>query len=142
MCDYSLHAVASRPAEAGETLVSTSFPGTLTRGFAAEHERTVAVCLLPGTELAFEQDVRYKRKWIWPRSAGFSVARFCQIPSESHEHHDALEFPDGNVVLLTVLVEGQRARVLQLPATGREPSRFSRREQEVRPIGSFPQPHR
>ncbi len=32
-------------------------------------------------------------------------------------HHDALEFPDGKIVLLTLLKEGQRATVLQLPAT-------------------------
>jgi hypothetical protein len=32
-------------------------------------------------------------------------------------HHDALEFPDGQVVLLTRLYEGQRATVLQLPIT-------------------------
>ncbi len=31
-------------------------------------------------------------------------------------HHDALEFPDGQVVLLTLLQEGQQATVLQLPA--------------------------
>ena len=36
-----------------------------------------------------------------------------------HTHHDALEFPDGQVVLLTRLCEGQRATVLQLPATAR-----------------------
>jgi hypothetical protein len=123
MCDYSLHAVASRPAKAGETLVSTSFPKTLTRGFAAEAERDVAVCLLPGTELAFEQDVRYNRRWIWPRSAGYSVARFRQLDATTYEHRDALEFPDGTVVLLTMLVTGQRARVLQLPATAREPGK-------------------
>jgi hypothetical protein len=32
-------------------------------------------------------------------------------------HHDALEFPDGQIVLLTLLAEGQKATVLQLPAT-------------------------
>ena len=32
-------------------------------------------------------------------------------------HHDALEFPDGQVVLLTLLKAGQEATVLQLPAT-------------------------
>jgi hypothetical protein len=31
-------------------------------------------------------------------------------------HHDALEFPDGQMVLLTKLLEGQEATVLQLPA--------------------------
>jgi hypothetical protein len=34
-------------------------------------------------------------------------------------HHDALEFPDGQIVLLTRLCEGQRATVLQLPAPSR-----------------------
>ena len=53
MCDYSLHAVESRPAEAGETLITTTFRGTSTRGFASESEPDVAVCMLPGTELAF-----------------------------------------------------------------------------------------
>jgi hypothetical protein len=31
-------------------------------------------------------------------------------------HHDALEFPDGQMVFLTTLCEGQQATVLQLPA--------------------------
>ena len=31
-------------------------------------------------------------------------------------HHDALEFPDGTIVLLTRLLQGQHATVLQLPA--------------------------
>jgi hypothetical protein len=35
-----------------------------------------------------------------------------------HAHHDALEFPDGDMLLLTYLMEGQEAVVLQLPATG------------------------
>jgi hypothetical protein len=35
---------------------------------------------------------------------------------ESAAHHDALEFPDGQTVLLTYLRAGQRATVLQLPA--------------------------
>ena len=74
MCDYSLHAVASRPAKVGETLVTTSFYGTSTRGFAAKEEPRVAVCLLPGTELAFEQDVRYNRFWLSTKNAGFRVA--------------------------------------------------------------------
>jgi hypothetical protein len=116
MCDYSLHAVASRPAEAGERLVSTTFPRTVTRGFAAECDRTVAVCLLPGTELGFEKDVKFRR-WLWPQSAGSSVACFRKLSANSHEHRDALEFPDGRIVLLTQLVPGQRARVIQLPAT-------------------------
>ena len=57
MCDYSLELVASRPAMVGDKLVSTRFPNTITRGFASVEEKNVAVCLLPGTELAFEKEV-------------------------------------------------------------------------------------
>src|SRR3979409_778243 len=111
MCDYSLHTVASRPAKVGEALVTTSFYGTSTRGFAAKEEPNVAVCLLPGTELAFERDVRYNRYWVSTRSTGFSVARFCAIePGASHQHHDALSFPAGKPVLLNLLSAGQPAR--------------------------------
>ena len=116
MCDYSLHATASRPAKAGDKLISTSFAKTTTRGFAAETNRSIAICLLPGTELGFDSEVRYYRNWLWPTRTGFSVARFCRIETSSYDpHQDALEFPDGKIVLLTTLVRGQRACVLQLP---------------------------
>ena len=89
MCDYSLHAVASRPAKVGETLITTTFPRTSTRGFAAEGEPGVAVCLLPGTELAFEQDVKYDQRWIWTRTTSFRVAKFGVVePNVPHRHHD------------------------------------------------------
>ena len=117
MCDYSLHAVASRPAKVGERLIATSFSGG-TRGFAAEGEPKVAVCLLPGTELAFDQDVKYDQSWIWKKTTNFRVARFRKIDQHNaYRHHDALELPDGNVVLVTHLKSGQRATVLQLPVT-------------------------
>jgi hypothetical protein len=54
MCDYSLHALAARPAEAAETLVSTRFQTGGTGGFASPQNMQVAVCLRPGTEVAFE----------------------------------------------------------------------------------------
>jgi hypothetical protein len=116
MCDYSLHAVASRPAEVGETLITTTFRGTSTRGFASEREPNVAVCLLPGTELAFAENVKYDNRWIWTREIDFRVAKFGQIDSHIPDrHHDAVEFPDGSRVLVTLLCEGQRVTVLQLP---------------------------
>lgn len=117
MCDYSLHALASRPAKVGEMLVTTSFSGG-TRGFGAEGEPNVAVCLLPGTELAFDQNVKHHQSWIWTKATNFRVARFRKIDQHSaYRHHDALELPDGNVVLVTHLSSGQRATVLQLPVT-------------------------
>jgi hypothetical protein len=118
MCDYSLHAVATRPAQVGETLISTTFRGTSTRGFASESDPNVAVCMLPGTELAFEREVKYDNRWIWTRTINFRVGKFNQIdPHIPDRHHDAIEFPDGSYVLVTQLCEGQRATVLQLPVT-------------------------
>ena len=118
MCDYSLHAMATRPAQVGETLVTTTFRGTSTRGFASEDNLSVAVCMLPGTELAFADDVKYDNRWIWTRSVDSRVGKFGKIdPHMPERHHDAIEFPDGNFVLVTQLCEGQRVTVLQLPVT-------------------------
>jgi hypothetical protein len=118
MCDYSLHAVASRPAKVGETLITTTFQGTSTRGFASESEPAVAVCMLPGTEVAFAEDVKYDNRWIWTKSINFRVGKLGAIePDVSQRHHDAIEFPDGSQVLVTQLSEGQRVTVLQLPVT-------------------------
>ena len=66
MCDYSLENVASRPAKVGDRLVSKSFPYSITRGFAAVGEPMVAVCLAPGTELAFDRPVVYERTFPIP----------------------------------------------------------------------------
>jgi len=120
MCDYSLSAVASRPAKVGETLVSTHFRGTPSQGFAAPHEENVAVCLLPGTELVFERNVKYRGGWFRSKTAGYSVAKFCKIdPEIPQRHHDGLAFPDGSTVLLQSLVQGQRVKVLQMPVTNK-----------------------
>ena len=120
MCDYSLHLVASRPAKIGDKLVSTKFTNSITGGFAAIGEPKVAVCLLPGTEVAFEKEVAFHRGFsFFPnRKSGEKVARFRQINMDKPtSHHDALEFPNGEIVLLTQLCEGQHATVLQLPAS-------------------------
>lgn len=138
MCDYSLHAVASRPAKSGETLVTTSFDGTFTRGFRAKEQPNVAVCLLPGTELAFDRDVEYNRYWLLTKNAGFRVAQFCVIePKATGQHHDALLFPDGNIVLVNLLSEGQYARVLQLPV--QRLGNVNRREENVNARTEEPQ---
>ena len=118
MCDYSLHHVMSRPAAVGDKLVSTTFPGTITRGFAPEGDPNTAICLLPGTEVAFDDEIRYYEEVThFPTRKGGKVARFRQIDIDNaYAHHDALEFPDGQIVLVTRLCEGQHATVLQLPA--------------------------
>jgi hypothetical protein len=118
MCDYSLHNVKSRPAKVGDKLTTRDF-GTGTRGFSAADDMNVAVCVLPGTELSFEEEVACESLWPWSKKkiGGHKTAIFRQVnPDEPRTHHDALEFPDGQIVLLTFLSEGQQATVLQLPA--------------------------
>jgi hypothetical protein len=90
-------------------------------GFASPAEKGVAVCLLPGTELAFETNVKYRGGWFKSRIVNFNVAKFCKIaPEVLCQHHDALTFPDGSTVLVNSLVPGQRVRVLQLPVADSE----------------------
>ena len=119
MCDYSLHSIKSRSAKIGDKLTVRDF-GTGTRGFAASEDATVAVCVLPGTELAFAHEVERLPTRLWPWHDGaikHKTAIFRQINKDKVvAHHDALEFPDGQIVLLTTLSEGQQATVLQLPA--------------------------
>jgi len=138
MCDYSLHAVATRPAQVGETLITTTFRGTSTRGFASEREPDVAVCMLPGTELAFADNVRYDSRWIWTRQVNFRVGKFGAVDQNIPDrHHDTIEFPDGSRVLVTLLCEGQRATVLQLPVVAQPASRAAPvRTAEPRPISA------
>jgi hypothetical protein len=89
-----------------------------TRGFCASEDKTLAVCVLPGTELSFAKEVKLAWTWPWIKSRiNHKTAIFRQINQhERATHHDALEFPDGKIVLLTKLKPGQRATVLQLPA--------------------------
>ena len=129
MCDYSLHDVTSRPAKVGDELVTTEFWNTTTRGFSPVGEPKVAVCLLPGTEVVFESEVQrrvtgfqlsfFKREL---KPLDHKVARFRQVNLDNpHTHHDALEFPDGQMVMLTHLLVGQHASILQLPVQAKSP---------------------
>jgi hypothetical protein len=119
MCDYSLHNVKSRPAKVGDKLTTHQF-NTGTVGFAAPENANMAVCVLPGTELAFATKVTSRRFLGWKTGRiNHTTAIFRQINKDNPcTHHDALEFPDGQIVLLTSLVENQEATVLQLPAEG------------------------
>jgi len=122
MCDYSLYSVKSRPAKVGDKLTTRDF-GTGTRGFAAPEDVSVAVCVRPGTELSFARDVTCQPIGMlgWrDKVIKHKTAIFRQVNKEKvAAHHDALEFPDGQIVLLTCVREGQEATVLQLPAEPR-----------------------
>jgi len=120
MCDYSLMHLQSRPAKVGDELTTgqiTSDSGyaSLTKGLFDQAQSTVAVCLIPGTEVSFARapvtflGLHFSRK---P-----AVATFRQIHKDQpNVHHDALEFADGDVRLINDLAQGQKMRVLQLPA--------------------------
>ena len=120
MSAYDPKRTSSRPAKVGDKLTTRDF-GTCTRGLAAAEDAEVAVCVLPGTELAFSgpvtvTDFRFFVNWR-VETLGHATAIFRQVnKTEPMTHHDALEFPDGRIVLLTRLSEGQEATVLQLPA--------------------------
>ena len=117
MCDYSLQNVKSRPAQVGDKLTVRYF-GTGTRGFSASEDASVAVCLLPGTELSFVEEVAGSRRWPWSKIVKHKTAIFRQVNVDNpRTHHNSLEFPDGQIVLLTMMPEGLQATVLQLPAT-------------------------
>ena len=96
--------------------------GTSGRMALAAEDARVAVCVLPGTELAFssavtvrDSNVRFFANWR-VRTLDHATAIFRQVNKhEPRVHHDALEFSDGRIVLLTHLCEGQKATVLQLP---------------------------
>ena len=119
MCDFSLQSVRSRPAKVGDKLVTRDF-GTGTRGFAAADDLGLAVCVMPGTELAFTREVGCLSSGLlgWKtKTINHQTAIFRQVNKDKFAaRHDALEFPDGRTVLLTRLCEGQPATVLQLPA--------------------------
>jgi hypothetical protein len=119
MCDYSLSQVKSRAAVVADKLTTHDF-GTGTRGFCASEDPSVAVCVLPGTELSFGADIKVLSTGLFPwreKALGHRTAIFRQVnKNRDVAHHDALEFPDGKIMLLTLLRDGQNATVLQLPA--------------------------
>jgi hypothetical protein len=129
MCDFSLQSVKSRPAKVGDKLTTRSF-GTGTRGFAASEDASVAVCVLPGTELSFTSEVTCQPTGLFTwrnKVINHTTAIFRQVNEQRlAAHHDALEFADGQIVLLTLLAEGQQATVLQLPANPKSADDFEK----------------
>src|SRR5262249_37697811 len=79
MCDYSLEHLASRPAKVGDKLVTTGFHHSRTIGFCAVGAPNMAVCLQPGTELAFERDIELPSLFWRARKLGTNIARFRRV---------------------------------------------------------------
>jgi hypothetical protein len=136
MCDYSLHTVKTRNAKVDDKLIVHNF-GTGTRGFADPTQDmaagcATAVCVKPGTEIAFDEPIRAiiaTFVTVESPTLDHKVAIFRQVSrDEERVHHDALELPDGQIIKLTNLYEGQRAKVLQLPAEPKTPEEAKEQE--------------
>ncbi len=124
MCDFSLTHTKSRPAKVADKLQTKDF-GRGTIGFIDPSDANTAyadmtaVCVLPGTEIGFDELIETRGEFASNdcKSYPSKVAIFRQINKDKPSmHHDALELPDGTVILLTHLRPGQNAVVLQLPA--------------------------
>ena len=120
MCDYSLMHYKARDAAVDDVLTVHRFPSA-SKGFISAGDTETAVCVRPGTEIAFNEDI-VEQKYAYmldsePTVHQTRVGRFRQIDTDkTHVHHDAIELVDGKIIKLQDLKEGQNARVLQLPA--------------------------
>ena len=144
MCDYSLHTVSNRPAQVGDKLILSCFPNTFTRGFSEVGKPSTAVCLQPGTEIAFDEPIRplhglLERLIMFLQIGSAQVpdrlGRFRQINLNApNAHHDAIEFPGGRTILVTRLRPGLRATVLQLPVNPSLLSDYSSPSRKTEPV--------
>ena len=126
MCDFSLKAVKSQPANVEDKIVTHNF-GFGTIGFKPASDTSAgsaatAVCVIPGTEIAFDRVPERRFSWYMGETGehmpGLSLkATFIQDNLENlNTHHDSLVFDNGVKVLLTHIEAGFGATVVRLPA--------------------------
>jgi hypothetical protein len=132
MCDYSLHAAAQKPAEKGQKMKTARLTYTAgsSGGFFDADDPNVAICLQPGTEVAFDKPPLLRRGYfafvpsMIRRQLGQGlpqVATFRKVDTANERaHHDALEFAGGRVVKIDELKAGLSAKVVSLPAIARD----------------------
>jgi hypothetical protein len=131
MCEYSLEGVPSRPARIGDRLVSTRFKTSFMRGFGLVGARDIAICLVPGTEVVFDRvpEIDAGLAKLPKRAAGDALAHFRRVNDDRpYLPHDALEFADGEIVLLTQLAENQTATVIQIPISAARAAEYGQSE--------------
>lgn len=125
MCDFSLEHTASRAAKRGDRLMTHRFPSSTTGLVEPGHVET-AVCLRPGTELAFDEPIQIVARGFiggTGETLASKTAIFTQIEIARSrpdgtplEHRDAIALPNGEVFKLQELSLGQHLHVLQVPA--------------------------
>jgi hypothetical protein len=135
MCDYSLMMLPNRLAAEGEELVTYKFKsgsvGLLScrdlecwaarpRGvwqrfkdwLSCQGDPRPVVCVPPGARLRFVDAPKTLRAQL--PLGPFQEAVFTQLSAEFSQHRDALCFENGTAVLLQLLPQGQRLKVLWL----------------------------
>ena len=136
MCDYSLMMVRSRLAVAGEELVAHRFQTgsvglvscsdfstwinerpmgfwqRLKCWFSSDKEPAPVVCIPPGAQLLVFGISRFLQKQFSLRDC--EEVTFAEISADERRHRDVLRFANGSLLLLGLLSEGQRLRVLRL----------------------------
>lgn len=116
MCDYSLEAYRSRPAEEGEKLTLERFPSG-SMGFTAGPVCDTAVCVPEGSHLIVQgigEEVR--------QACGVgAVEEVVMTRLQDGPYKDAVRFANGKELLLQRLGCGLTAVVTAFPAARVEP---------------------
>jgi hypothetical protein len=123
MNDDTLEQQLNRPARAGDRIQTTAFRQLAMNGFCSAGNTRIAVCLLPGTEIVFDDPLTEGEGPSAFHAHAPHVERrmasFCTIENHlAHARCGALAFADGHVVPLTRVHPGQLATVVQLPWRG------------------------
>lgn len=118
MCEFSNTALKTRKAAQGDQLVVASVNEGCV-GFADAAQCDTSVCLTHGTELAFDQSVKFYNDAGIETDSTQCTATFVEVDPEHKQHvfSDALIIVgQPEPVYLVSLIEGQSAKVIQLPA--------------------------
>jgi hypothetical protein len=106
MCDYSLEAYRSRPAQLGERYETHLFE-SYSIGFVAPGDPSTAVCMACDTKLRLEGiPERVQRKYRVTQNEDVTFIRLDNGP-----HHDAVRFANGAEVTLQKLGSGVKGYV-------------------------------
>jgi hypothetical protein len=116
MCDYSMHAVKNRKAVVGDKVKTSDFKRTSSPGLESLSEPGLAICLLPGTGVEFDEPVHHRDVNMNPHAPiSFKIGRYVRKAGDQAEFHDAFQFPDGTVVLMAYLCTNQTGTVTYVP---------------------------
>jgi hypothetical protein len=116
MCDYSMHAVKNRKAVVGDKVRTSNFGGKSSPGLESLSEPGVAICLIPGTGVEFNDPIHHTNEGRGPHTiTDFKITRYVRKEGHSTEFKDAFQFPDGTVMLMAYLPVGQHGTVTYVP---------------------------